>query len=403
MIPPTPMTTRHETGRATATGILLSAVFLLLSFHTEVLALPNVVHGGELHVYATFPTWPGGISFDASDQLYVGNFNDNNPPYGPADIWRIDPADSSVNVCNDNADDPDAVFVDIDGILADAGDVLVGGQLGTTVQGYIGKFGGCQPATVVTLDSCLANIAEFAQDDSGRLYVVNYGASGSICAYDPGAATWLKLIDGVGNGWIAIDGSDLYVTSGTTISKYDRNGVLVDSVFATGIAVAVGPAGGPFDGIVVSRPDQLVIVDPVTKVETPILTGPDSDAQDVAFNAAGDMFVSQRIQKRVLHVTAGATTGVAAGSPERAEGLTMQVAPNPFRGRTTISFGAPVPERVRLTLVDIRGREVMTVWDGPGTMAPRELILASNLASGVYFLRARSARSLTTQRIVHMR
>ncbi len=108
----------------------LLAVVLLPALHGSSLAqLPTVVTGGDVHVYASFPRTVGGISFDSADNLYAGNYNDNNPPNGPAAMWHIDPADSSVAACGGAVDDPDAVYVDRNGILGIPGDVLVGGVL----------------------------------------------------------------------------------------------------------------------------------------------------------------------------------------------------------------------------------------------------------------------------------
>jgi hypothetical protein len=43
----------------------------------------------------------------------------------------------------------------------------------------------------------------------------------------------------------------------------------------------------------------------------------------------------------------------------------LPAAPNPFSERTTIRFLLPAPGRVRLEVLDILGRRVMTLLDGP--------------------------------------
>ena len=67
------------------------------------------------------------------------------------------------------------------------------------------------------------------------------------------------------------------------------------------------------------------------------------------------------------------------GAPE-AGGLRL-VGPNPFRDRTALALAATGP--VRVVLVDVRGREVAVLWDGPAP--PRSVpVDASTLAPGVY-------------------
>ncbi len=65
--------------------------------------------------------------------------------------------------------------------------------------------------------------------------------------------------------------------------------------------------------------------------------------------------------------------------------------PNPFRGRTTVSYRAARAEAVRLVLYDVLGRAVATVFDGSVTPGEHAIALdATDLPSGVYFLRAAS-------------
>ncbi|MBZ0173194.1 MAG: hypothetical protein K8E66_12490, partial [Phycisphaerales bacterium] len=94
-------------------------------------------------MYATFATDPGTISFDANDHLYVGNFNNPGPPNGPATVWVVDAVDSSVSACA-TVDDPDAVYVDRNGLLSSPGSILVGGWDDPTSIGQITAVaGGC--------------------------------------------------------------------------------------------------------------------------------------------------------------------------------------------------------------------------------------------------------------------
>ena len=66
--------------------------------------------------------------------------------------------------------------------------------------------------------------------------------------------------------------------------------------------------------------------------------------------------------------------------------------PNPFNSTTVISFRVPERGRVRLSLLDLLGREVMVLLDQElGAGSHRRRLDASALAAGVYFLRLQGA------------
>jgi hypothetical protein len=95
-------------------------------------------------------------------------------------------------------------------------------------------------------------------------------------------------------------------------------------------------------------------------------------------------------------ITAAPSVGIAS---------TLRAAPNPFNPSTTVSFGLPRGEQVRLDVVDVRGRRVRTLvdrwldagehqatWDGrDGHGRP--------VAAGSYLLRLRSASGMTAAKV----
>ena len=89
----------------------------------------------------------------------------------------------------------------------------------------------------------------------------------------------------------------------------------------------------------------------------------------------------------------------AEPAPE-AGGLRL-AGPNPFRDRTALALGVTGP--VRVVLVDVRGREVAVLWDGPAP--PRSVpVDASTLAPGVYAAVATTAHGeRTSVRLVRVR
>ncbi len=62
--------------------------------------------------------------------------------------------------------------------------------------------------------------------------------------------------------------------------------------------------------------------------------------------------------------------------------------PNPFNPTTVISYSVPTSCQVRLTVLDILGREIVTLVDEQKFAGTYEVQFnASNLPSGIYFYR----------------
>jgi hypothetical protein len=76
-------------------------------------------------------------------------------------------------------------------------------------------------------------------------------------------------------------------------------------------------------------------------------------------------------------------TGVVEPAPERS--LLLQNYPNPYRGATTIRFFLPREGRIRLTVHDLLGRVVATVFDAWQYAGEHAMQFdASNLPAGIY-------------------
>jgi len=94
----------------------------------------------------------------------------------------------------------------------------------------------------------------------------------------------------------------------------------------------------------------------------------------------------------------------AAVVAEAAFGLS-NAAPNPFRGRTTLRMTAETAEQVEVSLYDLMGRRVQTLYAGmsvPG-VATALVVEAGSLAPGVYLVRMAGPSGVTTQRVTVMR
>jgi len=61
--------------------------------------------------------------------------------------------------------------------------------------------------------------------------------------------------------------------------------------------------------------------------------------------------------------------------------------PNPFNPSTTIEYGLPSASKVQLTIFDILGRNVATLYDGEQTAGYQRLRWNAPVSTGVYFYR----------------
>ncbi|HXV13572.1 MAG TPA: T9SS type A sorting domain-containing protein [Candidatus Krumholzibacteria bacterium] len=387
--------------------MLPATVIVLLASSGAKAQLPTVVTGGDVFVYATFVSPPGTISFDAFDNMFVGNFNNPGPPNGPAPVWVVDAEDSTVSTCA-TIDDPDAVYIDRNGLLSLSGTLLVGGLISPTTTGQIRGVTNCGGSSLLASGGCVHNVRMFAEDALGNLYVAN-ATSRTICRWN--GATWAQFLPafplaGPIEPAIAIDGTDVYVSAAGVVKLYDTSGAVVDPAFAVGEVVGIGPFATAFEGVIVSRADslELVAVDPDTKRERPILTGPGSPGV-VAFDSAGDLYVAQDYANRVLHVTQPIPTHVPGVISTRTCTLYQNV-PNPFNPTTTIQFEIPRSASTQLDVFDVSGRHVRSLlrgmigkgphavtWDG--TNHRGELV-----GSGVYFYRLEVGGERLTRKMV---
>ena len=80
-------------------------------------------------------------------------------------------------------------------------------------------------------------------------------------------------------------------------------------------------------------------------------------------------------------------------------------APNPVSGQATLSFAVKESQTATLRLYDALGQEVATVYEGTPTAGESQAVQfeATDLASGMYFLRLRAGSHVRTQRLTVVR
>jgi hypothetical protein len=78
--------------------------------------------------------------------------------------------------------------------------------------------------------------------------------------------------------------------------------------------------------------------------------------------------------------------------------------PNPFNSSTTIEYGLPEAEQVRIDIYDLLGRKVETLIDGEMQAGRHQVVWdASAYSSGVYFYRLEAGDFVDTKRMVYLK
>lgn len=84
--------------------------------------------------------------------------------------------------------------------------------------------------------------------------------------------------------------------------------------------------------------------------------------------------------------------------------LEVAIGPNPASSRTTVRVMSPTTSRLRVDVLDVRGRGVAQLWDGPASAESIELSLSTaDLAAGTYVVRIEADRRVITQALTVVR
>ena len=98
---------------------------------------------------------------------------------------------------------------------------------------------------------------------------------------------------------------------------------------------------------------------------------------------------------------------IGAGLASAEAGVTevelSAVAPNPSSGSARVSFAVPEAGTVRVSVVDVQGREVAVLVDGSVSAGRHEARLDRGLAAGVYVVRLEAAGQVRTRQAVVVR
>jgi uncharacterized repeat protein (TIGR02543 family) len=176
---------------------------------------------------------------------------------------------------------------------------------------------------------------------------------------------------------VAPNGGELLIIGSTAQIRWQNS----DNVAVASVDVRLSRNGqsGPFETIALgTEPDGTlgwVVTGPATTKGLLVITARDSannswfDFSDAAFSIGGG--------------------SVSAPGLAVTEFALSPLVPNPTRGAVTIEYSLPVESRVRLTVVDLQGRQVATLVDGVQPLGRHRAVWAGVHLSenGVYFVR----------------
>lgn len=135
------------------------------------------------------------------------------------------------------------------------------------------------------------------------------------------------------------------------------------------------------------------------------------EAGDLASRRMGRQ-VGALVWAKAMEYINGRTGAVAAlgdadlveasiGGEPVADAARITVGPNPSAGRVTLSFAVALESQVRVSVIDLQGREVANLADAPFAAGRHTLAWdGSREAPGVYFVRVRRGDVSTTTRVL---
>ena len=87
-------------------------------------------------------------------------------------------------------------------------------------------------------------------------------------------------------------------------------------------------------------------------------------------------------------------------SPDHNRSKLKQNRPNPFLGRTMIQFSAPIGSKIELTLIDLSGREVETLFSGSVSVSDNRIEYYHKKLAGQYILTLKKDDSISDSMVI---
>ena len=222
----------------------------------------------------------------------------------------------------------------------------------------------------------------YVRGPSGTPYDITLGIDGTLEASREGGLPG-SLQDVNGTSWADFEGTKLTVSNGGTQSLP--------------VAIADTLSGTTTTQIVVnnetySLAHTFVITSNASVSQALCILGCMTQAAHFHALSSGHITINTYLN--------GLPTGIHR-APRAPAAMALNASPNPLNGSTVVSFEAPEGTRTTLDVFDVAGRRVAALFDAPATGGVQTLPWnASNLPSGVYFLRARGSHASATRKLL---
>lgn len=321
----------------------------------------KVTPDGTVTTFLDNQPGPADLTFDAAGNLYVANFNSNS-------ILKVSPTGEAATFASGFP-----LHGPLGLVFDDEQNLYVLNDLSPTVV-RIDPSGAKQVAAV--LPNNFGNGSGLTRDDEGNLYAASY-SHGSVFKIDgDGRVTLFASSSAPGFGFILYVNGAFYATGiqSNRLYKFTMDGEV--SVFAgTGIA---GHVDGEAASAQFSGPNGLVA----------------SPSGDTLFIAEGGGYIRRVVLEPI-------NTGLWEPDAVPQYMNLGQNYPNPFNPSTQIRYRLDRGQHVRLSVVDLLGKEVATLVDRHVTAGVYEVPFdASSLASGVYVYRLHAGGREITRKMV---
>ena len=129
----------------------------------------------------------------------------------------------------------------------------------------------------------------------------------------------------------------------------------------------------------------------------------DSRTNEILIQSAGDVSLDDvqvmvaDVNGDLLYLTYSNSGEIYQSGPHVFELAALY--PNPFNPSTEVQFSLPMDGHVKLAAYDIRGKEVSMIFEGAQSMGQHSYTWnASDLASGVYYVRLQAGSMITSQK-----
>lgn len=154
--------------------------------------------------------------------------------------------------------------------------------------------------------------------------------------------------------------------------------------------------GGPYEPLALGTPNDSAM--------TWIVTGPASDSAVVRIIGADAWGNSSRDSSNAFFTIAPGPPPSAVGDRELSAIALSRPSPNPARGPIEVTFALPAAGHARLTVLDVQGRTVASLWDGALPAGEHRIRWDGRAGGaraplGLYFLRLDALGERRTQRL----